>query len=434
MDQAADNPALLPERLIVSAIVGTWLLWLVGGLYLAGPALGWILALILFWQAYVSPAGQRLSLPFAAILWGLAMLAMLIILWSGHMTNGLGTGQTIKSSIGWAKGWALMALFVIAGAGLNIKPDNIYRAVCRLGRITLLLLPLFLLAPSLGLPQTLYVSPLKILGGAGDEYFSVVLYTLEPGTGAPRWQFFAPWSPAAGMIAIVHFLCALEEKDWRWKLIGIASSMAIIMLSQSRLALIAMVVIWPISWAITNFRRPVVWGSGALVTMLAGWMGPLLIQFAQQMQSEFAGARADSSRVRETLGRIAIERWENEAYWVGHGIVENGPHLVEYMPIGSHHSWYGLLFVKGLAGLLALLLPLLLSAIAIILYGNPPTRRVGLSMLLVLVMYSFGENLEVLAYLYWPALLIIGMALRTMPRVAYADLPDNFQQTSSATR
>jgi hypothetical protein len=434
MDQATGNPALLPERLIVSAIVGTWLLWLVGGLYIAGPALGWILALILFWRAYASPAGHRPTLPFAAIFWGLAMLAMLMILWAGHAANGLGTGQTIKSSIGWAKGWALMALFVIAGAGLNVRADTLYRAVCRLGRITLLLLPLFLLAPWLGLPQILYVSPLKILGGAGDEYFSVVLYTLEPGTGAPRWQFFAPWSPAAGMIAIVHFLCAIEEKDWRWKLTGVTSSVATILLSQSRLALIAMVVIWPISWAITNFRRPVLSVSGAMVAMITGWMGPSLIQFAQQMQSDFAGARADSSRVRDTLGRIAIERWENEAYWVGHGIVENGPHLVEYMPIGSHHSWYGLLFVKGLAGLLALLLPLLLSMIAITIYGNPDTRRVGLSMLFVLIMYSFGENLEVLAYLYWPALLIIGMALRKMPRAAAPDLPRSLLQISSAIR
>jgi hypothetical protein len=416
MAQTAGNPALLPERLIAAAIGGTWLLWLIGGLYIAGPALGWILALILFWRTYASPAGHRPSLAFAAAFWGYSMLVMLFILWIGHAGNNLGTGQTIKSSIGWAKGWALMALFVMAGAGLNIKPELIYRAVCRLGRITLFLVPLFLLAPALGLPQTLFVSPLKILGGAGDEYFAVVLYTLEPGTGAPRWQFFAPWSPAAGMVAIVHFLCAAEEKEWRWKLTGMAASLAVILLSQSRLALVALLIIWPVSGAITNVRRPLVWVSGAIAVLLAGWMGPYLLNLIGQMQSDFAGARADSSRVRDTLGRIAIERWENEAYWFGHGIVENGPHIVEYMPIGSHHSWYGLLFVKGLAGLVALLLPLLVSLFAIVMRGNPEARRVGLSMLIVLIMYSFGENLEVLAYLYWPALLLIGIALKQPSR------------------
>ncbi len=412
MAQTADNPALLPERLIAGAISGTWILWFVGGLYIAGPALGWILALILVWRAYIAPAGRRPDLPFAAVFWGLAMVAMLFILWAGHAVNNLGTGQTIKSSIGWAKGWALMALFVIAGAGLNIRPESIYRAVCRLGRITLLLLPLFLIAPMLGLPQTLFVSPLKILGGAGDEYFSVVLYTLEPGTNAARWQFFAPWSPAAGMVGIVHFLCAMEEKNWRWKATGISAALAIILLSQSRLALVALIIIGPASWAIVNFRRPFVWASTAIMVLLSGWMGPFLLNVIAQAQSDFAGARADSSRVRATLGRIAIERWENEAYWFGHGIVENGPHLVEYMPIGSHHSWYGLLFVKGLTGFIALFLPLVVSLCVLVSHGNPAARRIGLSMVFVLIFYSFGENLEVLAYLYWPALVLIGIALR----------------------
>ena len=412
MAQTAHHPALLPERLISGTIVGSWLLWFIGGLYIAGPALGWILALILFWRWYIAPAGRGPTLPLASIIWGLAMLAMLFILWAGHAINSLGAGQAIKSSIGWAKGWALIALFVIAGAGLDIRPEPVYRAVCRLGRVTLFLLPMFLLAPSLGLPQTLFVSPLKILGGAGDEYFSVVLYTLEPGTGIPRWQFFAPWSPAAGMVGIVHFLCATEEKDWRWKITGMAAALAIILLSQSRLALVALLIIWPASWAITNFRRHLVWASAAIVVLLSGWMGPLLLNLIVQAQSDFAGARANSSRVRATLGRIAIERWENEAYWFGHGIVENGPHLVEFMPIGSHHSWYGLLFVKGMAGLIALLLPMIASLFYIIVNGNPAARRIGLAMLLVLIFYSFGENLEVLAYLYWPALLLIGIALR----------------------
>ena len=123
--------------------------------------------------------------------------------------------------------------------------------------------------------------------------------------------------------------------------------------------------------------------------------------------------RADSSRVRAALGRIAIHRWESEAYWFGHGIVENGPHLVEYMPIGSHHSWYGLLFVKGLLGAIALAVPLAVTSLVLLARSlRSDTAQVGLSMVLTLVLYSFGENLEILAYLYWPALVIIGVALR----------------------
>jgi hypothetical protein len=40
------------------------------------------------------------------------------------------------------------------------------------------------------------------------------------------------------------------------------------------------------------------------------------------------------------------------------------------------------------------------------------TARCGFSMMLILLLYSFGENLEILVYLYWPALIIVGIASR----------------------
>ena len=44
MAASAADPEILPERLIVFAITSTWWLYLVGGLYILGPVLGWILA------------------------------------------------------------------------------------------------------------------------------------------------------------------------------------------------------------------------------------------------------------------------------------------------------------------------------------------------------------------------------------------------------
>jgi hypothetical protein len=37
---------------------------------------------------------------------------------------------------------------------------------------------------------------------------------------------------------------------------------------------------------------------------------------------------------------------------------------------------------------------------------------VGLSIIIILFMYTFGENLEILVYLYWPGLIVMGMALQ----------------------
>ncbi|MGB7373891.1 O-antigen ligase family protein [Pontixanthobacter sp.] len=424
MATSADHPQTPAERLISVTIQSTWALWLVGGLYIAGPALGWILALMAARELYLAPGlapANRPPQPGLVIqVWLAAMLVMLVVLWIGHSNFNLGAAKTIKSSIGWAKGWALIALFPFAASVLHIRAEYIYRAICKLGLQTLIILPVFIAAPFIGLPDTLWVSPLQILGGAGSEYFAATLYTIEPGAGTPRWQFFAPWSPAAGMIAVVYVVLAAQERHLGWKVTGIIAGLALAVLSQSRLALVAIILIVPVLYMLGRTRSPALWMAAVPAVLLAGLFGPVLIELADQIMSDFRGARADSSRVREALGRIAIERWENEAPWFGHGVVENGPHMVEYMPIGSHHSWYGLLFVKGLVGALALAVPLALSVIVLAAKGvSDALPRTAFGMVLVLVLYSFGENLEILSYLYWPALIVIGLALKAPPSRAH---------------
>lgn len=420
MAASTDPQPHLAERLIVATIGATWWLWLVGGLYIAGPVLGWTLAAMVLYAWYIGPALPEAARPqrpqWVIWLWLVGMALMLLILFAGHANFNLGTDQTIKSAVGWAKGWALLALFPLAGSVLHIRLEAVVRAVCRLGRQTLFLLPIFLIAPFIGLPETLWVSPLKIFGGAGDEYFAAVLYTIEPGEGTPRWQFFAPWSPAAGMVAVIHFLLAREEKDTLWRWIGMMAAILIALLSQSRLALVALAVIIPMTYFIGRANRGSSWLLVAPLVLLAGWFGPQIQALADQAIDSFSGARADSSRVRAALGRIALQRWQDEAYWFGHGIVVPGPHLVEYMPIGSHHSWYGLLYVKGILGALALAIPMLATlGASVVSATRGPVGRLALAMMLTYWLYSFGENLEVLTYIAWPALLVVGIAFRPQP-------------------
>ena len=300
----------------------------------------------------------------------------------------------------------------MAGAVLKVRTEVIFRAICKLGLHTLIALPIFLIAPYIGLPELLWVSPLKVLGGAGPDYFAAQLYTIEPGAGTPRWQFFAPWSPAAGMIGVICLLLSARERHVGWKSIGIAGGLALALFSQSRLALVAIVTVSPFVWAVARMDRWWIWLIGAPVALALGIFGPMLLELADTAIGEFSSARADSTRVREALGRIAVDRWQTEAFWFGHGVVENGPHLVEYMPIGSHHSWYGLLFVKGLAGVAAMAIPMIVSLGVFFTRAiKSKDAQTGLAMLLILILYSFGENLEILAYLYWPALVVIGISL-----------------------
>ncbi len=425
MAAATPPRAHVAERLITGTIGATWILWITGGLYFAGPVLGWALALLAvraWYYAPALPAAERPGqMPPAIWAWLIGMAAMLVVLFIGHTQFHLGTGQTIKSAVGWAKGWALLALFPLAGFALPIRVEALSRAVCRLSLQTLILLPLFLAAPFVGLPQKLWVSPLAVLGGSGNEYFAAILYTIEPGVGTARWQFFAPWSPAAGMVAVIHFLLARMEPDAKWRWTGYAASVLVALLSQSRLALIALAVIVPLAWLAGKVRQPVLWFCAAGLVLMGSWFSPQLRALVDQMTSDFSSARADSSRVRAALGRIAVQRWQSEAYWFGHGIVERGPHMVEYMPIGSHHTWFGLLFVKGLAGAIALAVPMVWTLAATFRAAmDSKVGQLGFAMALTYWLYSFGENLEVLTYIAWPALLAIGIALRPSPELRSA--------------
>jgi hypothetical protein len=118
--------------------------------------------------------------------------------------------------------------------------------------------------------------------------------------------------------------------------------------------------------------------------------------------------------VRRVLKEIAGHRWETEAPIWGHGAIEAGPHVVEFMPIGSHHTWFGLLFIKGLVGFYSLVIPMVLSFVVLLIKSQrSQTARVGLGILFTLFLYTFGENLEILAYLYWPGLIVMGIAFKS---------------------
>jgi len=350
------------------------------------------------------------------------MFVMLVALWMGHLDWGLGLKQTIKSSIGWAKGWALLALFLLAGAVLPVRREVLVRGQCVIGAWTLILAPVLLAAPYLGLPERIFTSPLRAIGGPGPEYFSVYLYTFDPSSWTPRWQFYAPWSPFAALLGVIMVLFALEEKNRRWMIVGLLAGILMILASKSRMGLVGLVACTIAPRLMPLILRGWVWHVTAGVTASLAVVGSTLASFAQEAVSAFKGARADSTRVRETLQRIASERWQNEALWFGHGTVHPGSHAVEYMPIGSHHTWYGLLFVKGLVGFAALLAPLVWHvAFGMLDAARHPRGRLPLGILMTIVLLSFGENVEIQAYMLWPGLMLLGVHLREVAQAMHVD-------------
>ncbi len=394
----------------------TYAFYLAGALYIVGPVIAWILLFHLitrlWYQNDTTPPEARVVIPTGVWVWVFGMLAMLVTLVVGHLDFELGVAKLIKSSIGWAKGWALLAIFPLIGC-LPVRTELLYRAAMVVCFHTLLLLPVFIGAYLLRLPETPYISPLRIVGGPGPEFFSFTLYEIDPGNGLPRWRLFTPWAPALGFVANIYFIFALQEKQAKWRWYGFAGSIAMILISKSRLALVALVLVWLVSWGLGRLNRPSLMFSAAGITTTIGMFGVWILEVFEGFVEGFKAARVDSTRVRAALGRIALERWRNEAPVWGHGIVERGPHLVEYMPIGSHHSWYGLLFVKGVVGLVALAVPMIWSFLVLALRAHSSQlARAGVAMVIILFLYTFGENLEILAYLFWPGLVLMGIALK----------------------
>lgn len=427
MDQTAHHTRA-PEDLIVAlALAATWFVYLFGGLYVLGPVLGVGLTGLLFSRAYLANGQietRRVpTIPSGVWVWMVGMLVMLLALEVGHMNQNLGLGQTIKSTIGWAKGWALLALFPLIGACMTIRVDTIIRAAGWVALGSLLLTPVFLAAPMVGLPERLFVSPLKLVGGPGPEFFAVQLYSYEPMDGSTRLRYFTPWSPAAGMIGNMYLIFALSDKRRFWKWMGILSAMAMIVTSKSRLALAAAMFIWPVVIAVGESKRPLMWFTATLGLLLLTPMAQSILDWIDATLNSVKSMRADSTRVRELLGDIAMTRWWTEAPVWGHGIVERGPHAVEYMPIGSHHTWYGLLFVKGAVGAIALAIPLAWSLIefALLAVTRSKAGRIAFGMVLLMAFYSIGENLEILAYLIWPGLIVMGIAAKELQQASQAD-------------
>lgn len=402
------------ERVIVFCVTFTFVFYVVGALYLVAPIVGWALlvSLLVRWSVAKPFAQQNSS--WLIKLWILAAIILEIALILGHLDFNLGFGKIIKSTIGWAKGWALLAIFIVLGFSLKIRYQIMCRAACVVGLVAIVITPFLILAYLMGLPEQLYVSPLKILGGAGAEFFTVILYEIDPFNGSPRWRFFAPWAPAVGLVANIYFLAAWFEKDQKWRLFGLLGNAIMIVLAASRMGMIVMLIVPIAVWGLSRLTRPWVMISTAMTLLIIVIFFEPISHALLTLLDDIKGARADSTRVRAALGNIALYRWQSEAYWFGHGVVESGTHLVEFMPIGSHHNWYGLLFVKGMVGFLSFLIPFLLTICVLIVKSQyQVSSRLALGMCLVISCFSLSENIEALAYMTWPAWLFIGIGMRS---------------------
>jgi hypothetical protein len=403
------------EKMIWFGLTFTYPFFFLGGLYIVGSIIGWLIFIVVLLRWYVNGKDKNAAIPAIVWLWIIGGFLMLLALLIAHSNWDLGWAKTIKSSIGWAKGWALMPLFLFIGAFVDIRPQLIVRAVCIVSFHSLIFAALTIVLYIVGVQGDLFISPLQVIGGPGEKFFTVSLFGLNQETGFGRWRFFTPWATASGFMACIFLIFATQEKDTFWRNTGVLGSFVMCLLSQSRAGWVIYIALTPLFFLNKYFKNPWLLIILGVVIPAILLLGEPLFQWLNNSYLDIKASRPDSTRVRKSLEVIALQRWETEAPIWGHGAVEKGPKIVKGMHIGSHHNWYGLLFVKGIVGLLALAIPLIFTCLY--LFFNSLNNKICFTaalMAIVFVCYSFFENLEILSFIYWPALLWIGIALNPL--------------------
>lgn len=405
------KPQNLEERLVWYCILGTYIFYALALQYPIYSTLAWTLFFYLCVRVWTR-SHNTICIPWVLWLWIGCMLLIGLSTQVALIQSGADIRAIIRAALNWTREWALLALFPLAGCFLRIRPQLIYRASNILCLQSLILIPCAYLSYVLKLPEVIYQSPLERLTQNGSMFYKVVLYNLEHGAAFPRLNLFAPWSPALGLISCFFFVFALQEVDKKWRWIGLCGSIAMLVSSVSRAGFVALPLALLIVWYLETIAQPWLQVSSGVICLLGGLFSSLLVDFYTASIETFRAARAGSSQLRDILQQVAIERWKESPIW-GHGIQMPGPPVLAEMPIGSHHTWFGILFTNGIIGFSSLLIPLVATVVVMLknLKHSSPAK-VALLLLIILVAYSFGENLEKLSYLYWSGLVIVGIALR----------------------
>ena len=297
MSERALGPASAEEAVVWYALILTYPVYLLGGLYLMGSVVGWLLLAIAGLRWFVEGKAVHTYVSPTVWVWVGGMLVMLVALLVAHLDRSMSTGQIIKSVIGWAKGWALLALFPLLGGFVSVRKDLIVRGVCIVGLHSLLFGVISLAAYLVGFSGSLFNSPLKFLGGPG-EVFSVSLFGVNPETGMGRWQFFTPWAPAAGLMSCLLLVIAAEERDWLWKLLGISGALVMCLLCQSRAGWLIFMIILPLAFGLSRLGNPIYWLLAGIALPAVMLLGQPLLEWVMDFYQQIKESRPDSTRVR----------------------------------------------------------------------------------------------------------------------------------------
>lgn len=412
------QPLNLPEKVIWYYIIGIYGIYYIGGLFLLAPIMAVCLSLYLvkeWWnQTDETPEADKIYVSVPVYLWLISMGIVAISAMIGGLDFELSEFKIISTLVNrWLRTWLLLALFPLIGH-LNIRPQLIYRSVCIFCIQSLILVPIFVLCNNLFDSHTYsFISPLSKFGG-GTMFYDVKIFGSVLDVSEKRLQMFTHSAPALGFVGNIFFCICLQEPNKKIRFLGMAGAAALTMSSVSRTAIICLPMISLITWTLVNIFNPCLQILMASIIAVGGIFSFEIKNIFDDFTFGVREYRSGSTKARDAIQQLAVNAWREEAPIWGHGtIAESGPVSVGARGIGSHNTLYGILYAHGLVGTIPLLIAFGWSFFDLLLkLKTHPTAGVGISILLTMAVFSTVDNIDFLAYLCWPGLVILGIAFK----------------------
>lgn len=377
-------------------LVSIPLLWATG---LVTPVGG----LVVCWASLRSGVSSVLFDP-VALPWlfvGVAQSLSVLLNW---LQSGLPISQLIYRLLSTGvTGWLVLGVSLGIGRHLNAYTEKIVRGIAILGlhlfafSLLSFVLSRMIQAESLGL-----VTPLAFLMPdslpAKELYFSIRFFywgeSIIP--SLPRLVLFYPWSVMLGFAGVSVFFVAISENILRWRFFGCCGGLCAVIGSQSRASMIVFV----IGLFVYYFSRKS--GLSLLLFLSFGFTASLVGLISSQWVANFISSSSQSvveSREGSSEARqIGYEEsWEafklSPAFgygWPGEYVSETIP-----MPLGSHSTFYGLLYTGGVVTFSCFLIAMLNLLIRVFrrgIYGSSD-ERAALVIVISLVFFSYVEGI-----------------------------------------
>lgn len=417
------KPQNLPEVIVWYYIISSYPIYFLGAQSVLTPILGITLVayLLIKWWNQDPTSNNKIHISLTCWVWIISLLVIALTTIVGGIDFQYGITRIAKSLLnqGWLRTWGVIGLFIVAG-NLKIRTQLVSRALSIFCVQSLVIIPIiYCVIQFIDIPNPLYTSPFQIFQGSPDSYAVRLSYGADSFLpGFKRLVLLAPWPTPFGLVANIYFFIIKQESNQKLRFCGMIATVMMIVLSGSRLALLCLIFTLFLVWFLTNFARPWLHVGIGISCYLVGIWPNVLLSFFGSFKSWFDELRAgagDSTNARSIMVRVGIERWQNEAFFWGHTPMaqDNIPKPLVPTPIGSHHTWVGLLFDHGLIGCLAFAIAMGWSFIDLLIKAQTSeSAKMGLGILIILTIFTFGEPIPTYSYLLWPGFLFLGILFK----------------------